>query len=186
MGAILTAGLAQGSLINNRTKDNLIMYYAAKYNKPENDAEAVTVLVTSFGANVGRVTNDVREGIAEYYRVLLNRSLPAFEWIMEAIHVASKKESNKRNLPYIIGMIRTWMQYGFGHIPSGDEEEIMGFFSEITGLPVTMQSRSIVQELIGKYGAVKAMRVLGGMQGKVDVSALFASALKEAMEEKYQ
>jgi hypothetical protein len=164
---------------------NLTETYASRYIKPDSDAAAIAALGDIFRDLMGHVTVEIRDGIGEYYRILSNRGLPAYEWLLEAFHVASKKEDHKRNFPYVVGMIRCWMKYGFGHIPSQEEEEVVSYFEEVIGKEVTPQARLIIQHLMGVYGAIKVTRMIGYLERDQDRSILMAQALRHLLEEKF-
>lgn len=171
--------------VMEKVKDNLTSTYASRYVKPSEDAAAITELGTVFEKLMGYCTAEVRDGIGEYYRILKNRNLPAFEWILEAFHVTSKKEEHKRNFPYVVGMLRSWMKYGFGHIPSQEEDEVVSYFEEVVGEGVSPQTRLVLQHLMGTYGAIKVTRMIGKMERDCDLSLIMAQALKESLEAKF-
>jgi len=171
--------------VTNAVADNLSETYAARYAKPKTDAEAIDKLVRIFKNLMGECPVEVKNGIGEYYRILANRQLPAFEWMAEAFHVASKKEEQKRNFRYVVGMLRSWMKFGFGHIPSQEEEEVVNYFEEVTGTRVTPQARLLIQYLMGTYGAIKVTQMIGKLEKECDVSMLMAQILKSYLENKY-
>lgn len=171
--------------LTEAVRDNLTESYALRYKKPSDDAAAILELVHTFNKLMGYSTADVKDGIGEYFRLLSNRQLPAFEWILEAIHVASKKDDHKRNFPYVVGMIRSWMKYGFGHIPSQEEEEVVSYFEEVTGVEVLPQTRLVIQNLMGVYGAIKVTRMIAHLERNHDISMLMAHVLKSSLEEKF-
>lgn len=177
----------QGEVVTQAVNDCLIQTYASKYETPKNDREAIESLIQVFKGILGNggISSDVKDGIGEYFRILSNRHLPAFEWLLEAFHVASKKEDQKRNFPYVVGMIRYWMKYGFGHIPSQEEEEVVGFFEDTTGTEVTPKTRMLIQNLMGTYGSIKVAIMIANLSGNQDLSMLMAKLLKESMETKY-
>lgn len=179
----LTDLFGKDAPVSEPVADNLIQTYATRYEKPSDDSEAIAQLGDIFNDLMGYVSDDVREGIGEYYRILSNRSLPAFEWILEAMHVASKKGDQKRNFPYVVGMIRRWMKYGFGYIPSQEEEEVVDYFEEVTGMEVTTKARTVIQHLMGTYGAIKVTRMIGSLSKDRDY--YMACILKQLLEEKY-
>jgi len=174
-------------VVTQAVNDNLIETYAARYVTPRTGSEAIESLATVFKDILGDgiVSNDVRDGIGEYFRILSNRNLPAYEWLLEAFHVASKKEDHKRNFPYVVGMIRYWMKFGFGHIPAQEEEEVINHFEEVTGAMVTPRSRMLIQNLMGTYGAIKVTIMISNLSINKDISMLMAQLLKESMDSKY-
>jgi hypothetical protein len=171
--------------MNTKVAEILVDTYAIRYVKPSTDLSAIHNLADTFKALMGHCTTEIQDGIGEYYRILTNRELPAFEWLLEAFHVASKKDDRKRNFPYVVGMIRCWMKYGFGHIPSQEEDEVISYFEEVTGTEVTPQTRLLIQNLMGTYGAIKVTRMVGGLERGRDISFLMAYVLKGSLEEKF-
>ncbi|QNR70480.1 hypothetical protein IAQ67_28640 (plasmid) [Paenibacillus peoriae] len=174
-------------VVTQAVNDNLIETYAARYVTPKTDSEAIETLILVFKDILGdgSISNDVKDGIGEYFRILANRNLPAFEWLLEAFHVASKKEDHKRNFPYVVGMVRYWMKFGFGHIPAQEEEEVISYFEEVTGVGVTPRSRMLIQNLMATYGSIKVTIMISDLNVNKDISVLMAQLLKEYLDNKY-
>jgi hypothetical protein len=165
-------------------------YYEKEYGKPKDDNDAIEILQRVYRNKVRHSisTIEIRQGIAEYYRVLATKGLPAFVWMLEAIHSLAKKNPNKQTFPYMIGMIRQWMIHGFGHMPSQEEDEVTNYFLEITCLPeASVNAKRIIKNLMGTYGIVKLTRSIGELNDgmSLDLSLLFAEQLKNALEGKY-
>lgn len=161
-------------------------YYEKRYGKPINDNDAIKKLITIYDDLFGEpATQTVRDAIAEYYRIISSRDLPAYEWILEALHVTSKKDKEKRNFPYCVGMLRSWLKYGFGHIPNQEEDEIVEYFEEITGCEMTLQARRVLQNLMGKYGAIKVTRMLNELKDQ-DKAYMLMLYLQKIMDNKYE
>jgi len=161
-------------------------YYAKKYGQPIDDNDAISKLVSAYKDLFNEVPNQsTKDGIAEYYRLIKNRDLPAYLWIIESMHVTSKKEKDKRTFSYCIGMLRAWMKNGFGHIPNQEEDELVNYFEEITGFEVTYNTRKILQSLMGNYGLIKVTRMMGEMTSNLDLAKVIMSHLATTMEDKY-
>lgn len=165
-------------------------YYEERYGKPNGDRETLDVLYDIFKElmHYNFVTAEVKEGISEYYRLIQNRGLPAYEWILEAFHVVSKKSVEKRNFPYVIGMLRGWLKFGFGHIPSQEEEEIVDYFQEVTGTEVSSDTRQLLQNMMGRYGVLKMTRMISSLpkeKDNLDLSKVMAEKLSELLASKY-
>lgn len=171
------------------TNDQIIsmtQYYTNKYGTPTDDNDAIYKLVTIYKDLFGDIpTQEVKDGIAEYFRIISNRELPAYLWILESLHVTSKKDKSKRNFPYCVGMLRTWMKYGFGHIPNQEEDELVAYFQEITGFDVSYKARQVIQTLMGKYGLIKVTRMIGDLKDGTDKSLLMVLQLQTLMDGKY-
>lgn len=176
---------AAANPVTDEVRENLVATYSTRYKKPTGDVAAINSLGDIFKTLMGFCSVEIRDGIGEYYRILANRGLPSYEWILEAMHVASKKDDNKRNFPYVVGMLRMWMKFGFGHIPSQEEEEVVNYFEEVTGTEVTPQTRLLLQNLMGTYGAIKVTRMIGSLERDRDLSYLMAQVLKGTLEEKF-
>lgn len=172
---------------NNATTNSMREYYEKQYGKPKNDNEAIETLVTIFKElmDIPVISQDNREGIAEYYRVIKQRDLPAYVWLLEAFHVASKKAPEKRNFNYIVGMIRQWLKWGFGHIPSQEEEEVIDYFEEVVGEKISPKGRVVMQNLMGTYGAIKVARIIGKLERDVGMSYYKSLFLKDLMDDKW-
>lgn len=174
--------------VQRHTQSTLIEHYTEKYGKPKTDEDSIRQLCIIYRdlMNVVVLSKDVSDGIGEYYRVINHRGLPAFEWVLEAIHVTSKKSQEKRNFKYIVGMLRQWLKYGFGHIPNAEETEIMEYFEEIIGDNISIDARSVIENLMGTYGAIKVTRMIGSLETDgIDVSLVKANLLKDLMQLKY-
>lgn len=165
---------------------SMSQYYTNKYGTPTDDNDAIYKLTTIYKDLFGEIpAQDVKDGISEYFRIISNRELPAYLWILESLHVTSKKDKSKRNFPYCVGMLRTWMKYGFGHIPNQEEDELVEYFAEVTGFTVSYKARRIVQTLMGKYGLIKVTRMINELKGETDKSLLIMLQLDALMDEKY-
>lgn len=172
--------------MTDKQAQSLREYYAKKYGTPKNDEEALEILNDVYKELIqSNFTLEEKEGISEYYRIISGRNLPAFEWLLEAFHVVSKKNSDKRNFGYIVGMIRTWLKYGFGHIPNSEEAEVIDYFEEISGVPITLEARLIIENLMGRFGAIAVTRMIGSLKDNADISVLMAKLLKELIEVRY-
>lgn len=165
---------------------SMSQYYTNKYGNPTDDNDAIYKLTTIFKDLFSDIPDQgVKDGIAEYYRIISNRDLPAYLWILESLHVTSKKEKSKRNFPYCVGMLRTWMKYGFGHIPNQEEDELVEYFQEVTGLTVSFKARRIIQTMMGKYGLIKVTRMINDLNGNMDKSLIMMLQLDVMMSDKY-
>ncbi|MCZ4246871.1 hypothetical protein BXO87_01845 [Bacillus sp. GZB] len=171
------------------TKDQfstMSSYYTEKYGTPINSSDAISKLVSMYGDLFDEVPKqEIKEGIAEYYRILCSRELDAYIWIAECLHVTSKKERSKRTFGYCVGMLRSWMKHGFGHIPNQEEDELVAYFQEVTGFEVKHKARSVIQNLMGKYGIIKVTRMIGTLANSSDMDLVLMMYLKELMENEY-
>lgn len=173
--------------MTNEQLSSMSLYYSEKYGMPKTDKDGINKLVSMYRELFEEIpSQSIKEGIAEYYRNLSNRDLPAYLWIAEALHATSKKDVSKRSFQYCIGILRSWMKNGFGHIPNQEEDELVAYFEEMTGQCVTPKARRILQNLMGQYGLIKVTRMMGGLKQELDLSTIYMSMLSESMNEKYE
>lgn len=167
--------------INSMTK-----HYHEKYGTPTDDRDAIYKLTTIYKELFEEVpAQDIKDGIAEYYRILENRELPAYLWIVECLHITSKKDKSKRTFRYCVGMLRSWMKYGFGHIPNQEEDELAEYFEEVTGFDMDYRARRILQTMMGKYGLVKVTRMISDLKDEPNKSLIMMLQLQMMMTDKY-
>lgn len=163
-------------------------YYKEKYGQPRTDNEAINKLLQVYKDLFDVVPNkEVKEGLAEYYRILQNRDLPAYLWILESLHVTSKKGEDKRNFSYCVGILRQWMKYGFGHIPNQVEDELADYFSELFGTELEGEGRLILQNLMGSYSVVKVTKEIGTIPNltQSEMACAVMKYLQSRMKRKY-
>ena len=162
-------------------------YIRKNYGIPKTDNEAITALYKMYqdlyGENV--LTTVIEQGIEEQYFLIKSRGLPAYSWMAQAFHIVSKKSGEKRTFRYIVGMLRQWLKWGYGHLPSDEEEEIIDYFEEVTNESVNMESRDIIKKLMGQYGAIKVTRSIGDFKCGETKTKFFAMILEQIMKEKY-
>lgn len=133
-----------------------------------------------------RINNNPSQGeieaLGEYHRMVDGRKLDGFEWVVEAIMVTSKKEPAKRNIPYFAGMIRKWLVHGFGYIPTQEEEMVAQFIEDDFGITLNRHARNILQEVLGKYGALALTRTVTKEGKDIDLSVGVMLAIKNHLE----
>lgn len=162
-------------------------YIRKEYGNPETDNQAIIALTKMFSDLYGKhvLTTMVEQGIEEQYFLIKARGLPAYSWMAQAFHIVSKKKGEKRTFRYIVGMLRQWLKWGYGHLPSDEEEEIVDYFEEVTEEPISMEARDIIKRLMGEYGAIKVTRTIGDFRSGSNKSKHFAMILERILEEKY-
>lgn len=114
--------------------------------------------------NVQELTVEIRQGIAEKYRLLNSHNLPAYYWLVEAIYVTSKKKPEKRTFKYLVGILKGWQRSGFGYSPSSEEAEIMDYIAEQTGIELGLESRKLLRTLLASYGLIKMTRIISQLK----------------------
>lgn len=162
-------------------------YYTNRYGTPSNDNDAIEKLIQIYKDLFHETpSTEVQEGIGEYYRIISGRDLPAYSWLLESLHVTSKKDKGKRNFPYAVGMLRTWLKYGFGHIPNQEEDELIEYFTEVTGYECSLKARRVLQTLMGKYGLIKVTKMINELKNDGDMSLIMMLKLSSIMDDKYK
>lgn len=127
------------------------------------------------------ITKEEQDAIGEYYRMLENRGLPAYHWMSEIFSIISKKEKSKKNIRYAIGMIRAWSKFGFGHIPSQEEKDLVEYFEEITGMEATPEIIAKIKKSLGEYGIVKVTRMIGRIER--DMGSYLVDSMVRSLQE---
>lgn len=166
-----------------------------EYGKPESEKDAIDKLVNVFLNDVayGNINKEVAtEAITEQYMWLTSKKIPAYLWILEAMISVSRKAYNKRNLNYIVGILRYWSEWGIGQTPSKGEETVLDYFEEVAEVTLSGASRQIVQSLMGAHGAVNTTRAIGEMKYEEEVqkylndpALMKALVLQVYMQEEY-
>lgn len=163
-------------------------YYDNKYGRPNDDGQEVDILTKVYRRFFPRMTIAEGEGIAEYYRSLKAKGFPAYLWMQEAIHVLSKKHRSKQSFRYFVGILRHWTLYGFGHIQSEEEDDIIEYFMECSRLnseEVSAQSRSRLRNILGNYGVVTLSKILNEVSN-MDKSKIFVDVIESIAESDYE
>ncbi|MDH6674265.1 hypothetical protein M2277_004957 [Paenibacillus sp. LBL] len=163
-------------------------YYDNKYGRPNDEGQEIDILTKVYRRFFPRMTIAEGEGIAEYYRSLKAKGLPAYLWMQEAIHVLSKKHRNKQSFRYFVGILRHWTLYGFGHIQSEEEDDIIEYFMECSKLnseEVSAHSRSRLRNILGSYGVVTLSKILNEVSN-MDKSRIFVDLIETIANTDYE
>lgn len=159
--------------------------YDKEFGVPTDDESAISTVVALYKREMPDFVSDTRERIAENYREMLGKGLPAYYWFIEAIRRTSKKQQvEKKHLGYVIGALRRWSIYGFGATKNSEEEEIFEYFAELTNLSMSHEARKSLAALLGRYGAIKVLRNMATLD--VDLSLLFMEHLGRKMFGRYE
>lgn len=164
--------------------NNIRLHYDTMYGKPTDHLDAIDKINQAYNELMNDASSKSEDGIAELYRELDGKNLPAYYWILEAIHRVSKKRIEKRNIRYLVGMVRNWSLYGFGNTSTSDEEEVFNYFRELSGVDLNEYSRKILTSLMRRFGVIKTMRLMSYIQ-EVDVSSYLAEVLALRMVKTY-
>lgn len=152
--------------------------------KPTNTVEELSIIKEIYVERINsNASTGELEALEEYYRLVQQKELDAFEWLVEALYVVSKKDNSKRNVPYLAGMIRKWLVYGFGYIPTKEEEVLVGFIEQDFGVKMSYHSRTILQNLMATYGVIELTRAIS-KSDDLDVATFILQAIGERLEGK--
>lgn len=155
--------------------------------KPSSDYESIRKLHSIYPRvmDTPTMTKEEADGIAYYYRILEKNNLPAYYWILDAIHVTARKIQAKKKFNYLIGTIKNWMKYGYGHAPSDELFEIIDYFEEIAEDVVPDDLRQMLTEMMAHYGAIQVTRMIGSLR-TINKSRLYVLGLKDLLSRNYE
>ncbi|MGG1263883.1 hypothetical protein [Brevibacillus laterosporus] len=154
--------------------------------KPESDYDCIRKLHAIYASVMGieRMSQEEKDGIADYYRRIRQKGVPAYYWLIDAIYITSRKGEGKKKFEYLIGILKKWMKYGYGFVPSDEENEIVDYFEEIVGEDLEDSHRYIMGELITGYGAVAVTRMIGSLDHH-SKSYAYLTLLRDLLESRY-
>lgn len=154
--------------------------------KPSSDYDSIRKLHAAYCSvmAVETMTQEEKDGIGDYYRRIKQMGEPAYYWVLDAIYVTSRKGQAKRKFEYFIGILKTWMKYGYGYVPSSENEEIVEYFEETVEEQLPDSLRHIISELMANFGAVQVTRMIGSLKS-YSKSHAYVLLLKELLHEKY-
>jgi hypothetical protein len=173
--------------LNQTQLISLKEHYQKIYGEPpKSDADCIGELCRIFQEVMRHqfLTYQLREGIAEQYRLLKSDGIEAYYWMIEAFHVTSKKNLDKRHFKYVVGMLRNWKRYGFGYMPTQEESELVEYLEEELGIDLSTESRRLLKNYIIAYGSIKTTRMIGELQNN-DTSYPMTVFLGELLKNKF-
>lgn len=99
-------------------------------------------------------TDDI-EGLEEQYLIIRSRGQDPVTWLTTMIKEIAKKSPQKRQINYLIGMIRNRLNKGWGTLRSEDEELIIHEIEELLNTQLSMNQRTAIYRIMGSYGSVR-------------------------------
>lgn len=99
------------------------------------------------------VTPETRERLDSLARWLAAHGAPEYTLIKGVSYLAFKSES-KRNIPYLVGMLRSWQQSGMFRMITSDHHSLWEAIREETGIAPGPAVRERALLLGGQYGMV--------------------------------
>jgi len=136
-------------------------------------------------------TNE-QEGITEMYYWLNTRQVDSCKYIMAAIDIFSRKGDNiKTNFGYLVTIVRNWITYGFGYMPTKEEQVVSDMFEEVLKIKMSPMAKAKIIALISEYGMSKVLFLLGEQYKNItlneeDISMLYMEKFSKIINEKYQ
>jgi len=136
-------------------------------------------------------TNE-QEGITEMYYWLNTRQVDSCKYIMAAIDIFSRKGDNiKTNFGYLVTIVRNWITYGFGYMPTKEEQVVSDMFEEVLKIKMSPMAKAKLVILISEYGMSKVLFFLGEQYKNIslneeDISMLYMEKFTKLINEKYQ
>lgn len=144
-------------------------------------------IVAFYTERMGNPTPGELEGLQEYWNMLEGRDLDAYVWLHEAITIASKKNSDKRHFQYIVGMLRNWIKFGFGNIPSDEERNLLIQVEEKLGdITLSDKARTVFYRMMGNYGCIRTLVALFQTDiPEVDMAYLYALQVEKYLQAQF-
>lgn len=119
------------------------------------DKEDAKQVINEFTSRVKEPTINEAEVLLEQYNILKSRKLPAKDWLIRIIVEISKKGPEKRNIQYLIGMVRNRMNHGWGVLKSQEEQLITSKLEEVIGRKIPQNLYEKIYEMISSYGSTR-------------------------------
>lgn len=131
----------------------------------------------------GRAQANETERLSEWYLKLSAEGRPAFGWITEAIcRTSTKVRTEQRTIAYMIGILKSWGQYGYGTDYSAEQRKLFDVFENRFECNLTDSSRQKLMELLDNFGIVETMTSLFGTEhGDIDPSMLYLLKMEEGL-----
>lgn len=160
--------------------------YDKKYGeKPDSEFESLCKIHGIYGHVMGLdVTKGEIEELNRIYKTISGTGSPAYYWIIEAIHIASRRSEVKDKFDYIIGTLRKWLNNGYGYMPSSEEAEIIDYFEEVVGEDMPDSHKYLVADLMNGYGSVAVTRAIGSLS-QHSKSYAFLTLLRDILQDRY-
>lgn len=165
---------------------HLQRHYERLHGVPIGDYDAVEKLTDAY-SQLFKVEIDqhLRDGIAQQYRWLQSKGIPAYLWMLEAFHSTIRKVPSKQNFGYVVGTLRNWQKNGFGTMPATEIDDVIDFFEEVIGKMPSNQATILLRQLMASYGSVRVTRGISELQKSSDMSKLYVHVLSGILRDKF-
>lgn len=141
-----------------------------------------------FEDRIGVADENTKERLAQYYRDFEHRKQPAYERVAEAICITSTKvRVEQRSIAYAIGIMKKWLDYGYGNNVQEEHRKLMMYFEKTLNVKMSEAARTKMMALISTYGIVDIMATLFTLDvSAADISAFYVDLLDFKINETFQ
>lgn len=142
-----------------------------------------------------KITNHIQpheeKSLQELYYWLKQRNIDSFTYLHDAIEVFSRKDSDKKTtFGYLVNIVRNWAIYGYGYMPTREDQMAIDLFEELTKTRLSVNAKNKFITLISRYGLSKIIYLLGRESEHIniqdDISLLYVSQFEKILDTKYK
>lgn len=138
------------------------------------DRKDVEFVIQEYANNIGEPSVDDASTLMEQFNILKARGHNARDWLVRIFNELGKKDSGKKSMNYLIGMVRNRSTYGWGASRSIEERVLISKTEQLLGKPLSQEGLVKIYAMMGNFGAA---RVALGLHG-VDIEKLFLDNLE--------
>lgn len=126
------------------------------------------------------------KGLYELYYFCKSRNVDAVKYIIDAIDVFSRKDDDtKKSFGYLVSIVRNWINMGYGHMPTKEDQQLFDIFESILNIKLSMTAKSKLVSLMSSYGMLNLIFYLGketyNLQN-VDISLFYINKFERLIE----
>jgi hypothetical protein len=138
-----------------------------------------------------KITNYIQpndeKGLHEIYNWLKTRNVDANKYIIDAIDIFSRKDQEvKKNIGYLINIIRNWVSYGYGYMPTKEDNLICDLFEKSLNVKLSYVAKNKLINLLSDHGLINLSFLIGreltNIQN-VDMSIIYVTKLEKLIED---
>ena len=148
-------------------------------------------LITMYSERIGELNEHIANRLREYMMYVQKARKDEgdwFFWFHKAImDVATKTTTEQRNIAYLIGVFKAWLNYGFGTYYNAEFYKAKELFTKRFGIEPSKACATKLNDLVQRFGLVYMVdSVLSCEPEKVtDPSMVIAIACEEYAESIY-
>lgn len=156
---------------------------------PESE-RSVETLIKIFGERVEDVDENIRERLTQYIGYIkAKRPDDWFEWALRGIaQVATKVTKEQRSIAYLLGIYKSWLNYGFGTFRSAEQEKMYEIFKQRFGIEPSPAALEKLEQLVNDWGLVFTTAAVMNVSSPEiqDISLSIVNACEAYMERNYK